>query len=299
MKRFLAIGECMVEFADCGDGRFVRGFAGDTFNTAWYARKLLPPEFSVDYLSAVGDDPQSDDLLAFIKASGAGVSHVRRIPGKSPGLYVISLRNGERSFSYWRDTSAARDLAADMSVVRAACDAADVIFVSGITLAILPPADADNLLAHLASCRGQGKFVAFDPNHRPRLWRGSERAQALALKAAAAASIVLTGCDDEDILFGTRDMDEIAARYLGASAEQVVIKDGGRGAVIATPAARIPIAPVPPVALVDTTAAGDSFNAAYLAGVMQGRAPAAAGADAARVAAQVIAHPGALVAINS
>ncbi len=107
-KRVLSIGECMVELSQAGQGLLRKGFAGDTFNTAWYLRAVLSQNWQVDYLTALGDDPLSEELLAFMQKAGIGTGLIRRIPGKTPGLYLISLKDGERTFSYWRDTSAAK-----------------------------------------------------------------------------------------------------------------------------------------------------------------------------------------------
>lgn len=297
MKRFLSIGECMVEFADLGNGTFAQGFAGDTFNTAWYARRILPSDWHVDYFSAVGDGRISADMLAFMEKSGVGTQHMRRIPGAAPGLYVITLEKGERSFSYWRDTSAAKQLAREPALLERACREADAMFVSGITLAILTPDEADTLLDILAAEKAAGKLVAFDPNFRPRLWAGRSDAQSLMLKAATAASLVLTGCDDEQALFATRDPAAIAIRYGKAGASEIVVKDGGNGATIFAGGTSAHVLATPPAALVDTTAAGDSFNAAYMAARLQGRTPEHAATEAARIAAQVITQHGALVPV--
>ena len=111
--RIVCIGECMVEMAPDPEGRYVMGFAGDTFNTAWYLRRALPAGWQVDYATAIGDDATSDQMLAFFRAEGIGTSHVQRLPGAGVGLYLITLAGAERSFSYWRSASAARRLAAD------------------------------------------------------------------------------------------------------------------------------------------------------------------------------------------
>lgn len=148
-RRFLSIGECMVELSQAGDGLLRKGFAYDTFNTAWYARACLAADWSVDYFTALGDDAMSDEMLAFIDTSGIGTSLIRRIRGRTPGLYMINLKDGERSFSYWRDSSAARSLAADPDRLREAVESAAVIYFSGITLAILPHEDAETLLAEV------------------------------------------------------------------------------------------------------------------------------------------------------
>ena len=94
--RALMIGECMVELRQAGDGLLRKGFAGDTFNTAFYLRSFLPEAWPVDYFSAVGTDTISDEMLAFIESTGVGTGFIRRLPERTPGLYMIHLKDGER-----------------------------------------------------------------------------------------------------------------------------------------------------------------------------------------------------------
>lgn len=295
MPRFLSIGECMVELSEAGDGLIRRGFAGDTFNVAYYARKLLPSGWVVSYLSAVGDDALSGEMLAFMEASGVDASPVRRIAGKSPGLYLITLLNGERSFTYWRDTSAARQLADDVTHLEEQLAAADVIHVSGITLGILAPAAASHLLQGLRNARTRGAIVSFDTNYRPRLWQGRNDVQEMFLRAGEVASIVLPGLDDEALVFGPCSAADVAGRYRAAGADVVVVKDGARGAIVFDAAGQTPVPAATPPGLIDTTAAGDSFAAAFLARFAQGETAVAAAGFAARVAAEVVSRKGALV----
>jgi 2-dehydro-3-deoxygluconokinase len=98
----------MVELSQAGEGLLRKGFAGDTLNTAWYARACFPSDWSIDYFTAVGDDPMSNEMLAMMDGAGIGTSQILRIAGKTPGLYLITLKDGERTFSYWRDTAAAK-----------------------------------------------------------------------------------------------------------------------------------------------------------------------------------------------
>ena len=194
--RLLSIGECMVELMQAEGGLMRKGFAGDTFNTAYYARQYLPADWNVDYFSAVGSDTISDEMLAFIATLGIGTDHIARIDGRSPGLYMIHLKDGERSFSYWRSVSAARLLARDGDRLRRAMEASDFIVFSGITLAILPPEDVDTLLSELRRAKATGKQIAFDPNIRPRLWDRAERMRAVISEGARAATLVMPSFDD-------------------------------------------------------------------------------------------------------
>ena len=108
MKRLAALGECMIELRHAGANDFVQGFSGDTLNTAIYLSRLLGADDArVDYVTALGDDPYSERMIAAWRAEGLGTNLVARLPGRLPGLYVIRTDSkGERSFHYWRGESA-------------------------------------------------------------------------------------------------------------------------------------------------------------------------------------------------
>lgn len=289
--RAVAIGECMVELAPAGEGLFRQGFAGDTFNTAWYLKRQRP-DWAVDYLSAVGTDAISQAMVDFMAASGIGTAHVARRAGRTVGLYMISLKDGERAFSYWRGQSAARMLAEDADALKAGLAGAGLVVVSGITLAILEPAARARLLGALRGC---GAAVAFDPNMRARLWASAEEMREAVMAAAGVADIVLPSLDEEEAVFGEARAEAVIARYCAAGAGTVVVKngagriaawDGREGAAVFDPA---------PVVPVDTTAAGDAFNAGFLAARLSGAGLGAALEAGATLAGRVVSHPGALV----
>lgn len=296
MPSFLSIGECMIELASLGGDTMRKGFAGDTFNTAWYAQAFRPEGWSVDYFTALGDDSASGDMLAFIEKSGIGTGHIRRLPGRTPGLYMIHLDKGERSFSYWRSASAARELAADPEALAAAIDAADMVYFSGITLAILPPEGRATLIRLAGRARQAGRTVAFDPNIRPRLWASRDDMLETISRAAGAASIVLPGFDDEAAHFGDGSIADTIARYRTLGAGDIVLKDGAQGTTLAIGAGRTHVPAHPAAAVVDTTSAGDSFNGGYLMRIAAGDDPETAARFASRLASAVIGHPGALIA---
>lgn len=285
----------MVELSQAGDGLLRKGFAGDTFNTAWYARACLAADWSVDYFTALGDDAMSDEMLAFIDTSGIGTSLIRRIKGRTPGLYMINLKNGERSFSYWRDSSAARSLAADPDRLREAVESAAVIYFSGITLAILPHEDAETLLAEVRRAKAAGKLVVFDPNIRPRLWSSYDVMHTTISEGARSSVLVMPSFDDEAAHFGDDSIEATIHRYRALGAVDIVVKNGADGVTLnfAGEQTFVPAEKVKKV--VDTTSAGDSFNGAFLARYLEaGDAPAAA-RFAAKVAACVVSEHGALV----
>lgn len=295
-KRLVSIGECMVEMASTGEpGQFRMAFSGDTFNTAWYARRLFGPDWSIDYLSAVGTDTLSAQMTAFMRAAGIGTGGIVARGDRSVGLYLIELEAGERRFSYWRGQSAARMLAADPAHLDAALRAAGIVYLSGITLAILDRAGRETLLAAMETAREQGALVAFDPNLRPRLWEDGATMRGAVMAAAARSDIVLPSHEDEATHFGDSDIDATAARYAAQGAGVIVVKngpgemlalDGGRTARFAPPVIAAPV---------DTTAAGDSFNAGFLHARLNGATLHEALERGSAVSARVIAAHGALV----
>ena len=297
-QTFLSIGECMVEMAPTAAGDYHLGFAGDTLNTAWYARQTFGPQWEVSYFTAVGQDAVSERMTDFIRSAGIRTDRIRLLPDRTVGLYLIQLDNGERSFAYWRSDSAARKLAADPAALKAALASAGVIFFSGITLAILSPEDRKTLLETVASARKSGATVAFDPNLRPRLWESEDTMRTAIMAAAAASDILLPSFEDEAAAFGDAMPEDTARRYAGCGARLVTVKNGA-GEMLAMETGQVfRFTPSPAAEVVDTTAAGDSFNAAFLARYLETEDLIPAMAAGAALAASVIARRGALVDIG-
>lgn len=295
--RAIAIGECMVELARGSDGRFSQSFGGDTFNTAVYLARAGVP---TAYATALGDDPYSTGILRLADAEGVDISLISIRPGRMPGLYLIETSlTGERTFFYWRDRAPARELpdSEDWPKAAAAITSARLVYLSGITLSLFSADGLDRLADALRSARAAGALVAMDGNYRPRGWSGdAARARTTMERFWRLASIALPTFDDEAALWGDREVGETLRRLAALGLGEIALKQGALGAALRTgDGVRLDV-PVPaPIAPIDTTAAGDSFNAAYLALRLAGRAPLEAALAGHRLAGIVIAHRGAIV----
>ena len=298
------VGECMIELRGEAFGALHQGFGGDTLNTAVYlARCGAARGLNVHYATALGTDALSRELQRRWQLEGIATDLVREIDGRMPGLYQIAVDGrGERSFSYWRDTSAAKVyFECDLTPLEAQAARWHALYLSGITLAILPPAGRERLFALMRCLRERGAMVVFDNNYRARLWPDAETARSCFARAFELASLSLVTADDHVALFGSMGstMDEPALlrqlELLGAP--EVVVKRGSQPTLVRLPGREgwqsVPTEPVARV--VDTTAAGDSFAAGYLCQRLLGADGPAAAHFGNRLAARVIAHPGALI----
>ncbi|MBB3772702.1 2-dehydro-3-deoxygluconokinase [Angulomicrobium tetraedrale] len=292
--RFLSIGEAMLELSEQQAPLWAMNVAGDTLNTAWHLKRLAGEAAEVAYFTALGSDSFSARIEGFIADAGIDTRFIRHEASRGPGLYAISLRDGERSFTYWRDHSAAKLLADDEATLAAAFGWADMAYLSGITLAILAPEARERLLAALAVAREAGVTIAFDPNIRPRLWESAEIMRATLLRAAKVADIVLPSFEDEAQHFGDASPEDCARRYDADGSREVVVKNGGRDVAVAM-GGRCSHHAMRPIEPVDTTGAGDAFNAGWLFGRIRGGSPEESLAGAHALATHVISHKGALV----
>lgn len=288
-----SIGEAMVEIAPVGDGLFRRGFAGDTYNTAWHMAQLLGDRAEVAFATRVGQDSLSDAFVAGLQADGLSIAGVGRDPVRTMGLYLIELDGVERRFHYWRGASAARGLADDPAALGAALDGAGLIHLSGITLAILAPDARARLRDALAKARGQGARISFDPNIRPRLWSSQDEVRGVLPGFLSLTDVILPSFDDEAATWGDIDPAATVARYSAAGIAEVVVKNGA-GAVTARLGGSCDHHPTPPVTGIrDTAGAGDAFNAGYLAARLVGAGQGEAIARGQDTAAAVLQSPGA------
>ncbi|SMC27911.1 2-dehydro-3-deoxygluconokinase [Andreprevotia lacus DSM 23236] len=288
-----ALGECMIELSGAP---LRKTYGGDTLNTAVYlARLLAGGAHAVHYLTALGQDNLSDELLAAWQAEGINTARVVRLAARQPGLYLVETdAAGERRFHYWRNDSAARAWFAsgiDFATLLAGLDA---VYLSGITLALFPHSERTHLIAALRAFKAAGGVIWFDNNYRPALWSPAAAREAYP-QLYALADVALLTEDDDIAVFGPADADTMLQRALAAGAAEVVIKRGSLPCLIANAQQRHEVAPAAVSRVVDTCAAGDSFAAGYLAARLHGLALPAAAAQGHLLAGTVIQHPGAIM----
>jgi 2-dehydro-3-deoxygluconokinase len=299
MLRIASIGECMIELRHRSPSELHLAFGGDTLNFAvYFARLTREQDVRVDYVSALGDDAYSDAMIAMWQAEDLGTGLVARLERRLPGLYTIRTdARGERSFTYWRSASAARDLLRDgrAEELLAELSGYDLLYLSGVTLSILDDQQRAALMAIADAVRERGGRVAFDSNYRPVGWPDPESARTAFDQMLTRADIALPTLDDDEALFGIADARQSADRLHHLGVAEAVVKRGAAGCFLSSAAFTGEAPPTLVAEVVDSTAAGDSFNAGYLAARLFGAEPEAAARLGGALAARVIAHPGAII----
>ncbi|MEO5586914.1 MAG: sugar kinase [Novosphingobium sp.] len=290
MARIVCCGEGMLELSH--EGEWKLGYGGDTLNTAIHLARL---GHDVAYLTALGEDPFSADLRKrWAGDEGLDTSLIQTHPSRNVGLYAITTDDaGERSFTYWRETSAARELfdLADNGLRQRAIAGCDLFYYSLISAAVLPRNGQIGLVMLANMVREAGGRVAFDGNYRPRLWDSTATAVAMHDAAIRGADIGLPTLDDECALAGECDAEAVAAHWESLGCAETVVKLGADGCRL--PGGAV-VAPLQTLVPVDTSGAGDAFNAGYLDARLRGIAPAKAAAAGHELAGWTIMRPGAI-----
>lgn len=295
------IGECMLELSRAEDARDTRAlpmnmnYGGDTLNTSIY---LSRQGVSTRYVTALGDDLMSDWLLEEWQGEGIDCDLVVRMPNSVPGMYMINVaEDGERSFLYWRKGSPASRLFDDIEragkLFHSIAESSH-LYLSGISLGILPEKSLHGLFGYLTAYRQAGGKIIFDGNYRPNLWINAATARQVYTQMYSLTDLALPTLEDESLLFGFETAEQVIEALRKHGVPEIVVKMGGSGCLFADEQGvkRVEAVPVTPV---DTTAAGDSFNAGFLAARLNGAAGVAACQAGHALASKVIQCRGAII----
>ncbi|EGQ7705499.1 sugar kinase [Vibrio cholerae] len=309
MKHIAIVGECMIELNGKPFGAMHQTFGGDTLNAAVYLRRgceanTNPDDIKVSYVTALGTDPISSGMLSRWQEEGVATELVLRDPTRTPGLYLIQLDDqGERTFLYWRNQSAARYLLQhpDFGQIKQALHQVNMVFLSGITLAILPAEDRIALLNLLVELKAKGVEIAFDSNFRPALWPQDDHHTVKEIYQVMyqLTDVALVTFDDELLIWGDSTPEQTIQRLTALGVQKCIVKLGAEGCLIQDSSAStfapqaVPTQPV--VQVVDTTSAGDSFNGGFLSAYLAGADLATACQRGNALAGTVIQHRGAII----
>ena len=302
MNNLIVMGECMLELSTTPTGQTNKSFGGDVYNTAVYYKRLMQQQGNVGFFTAVGEDNISQQMVAQFQLEQLNTEYVFTNSDKTIGAYMIETSaQGERSFTFWRNDSAARFMMADSHQLLKAMDddSIDTFYFSGISLAILYPQHRTAFWQLLAELKQRGAKIAFDTNYRPKLWLTAEDALEQFKLAFAHSDIVFTGVEDMSPLIKSDDANQLAQYCAQFDIAELIVKNEAKQVICLTPEQRYLVDVIPASNVVDSTAAGDSFNGAYLAARAKGYSISNSAAFACEIAKSVLFHRGAIMAQDS
>lgn len=299
-KRVAIIGECMFELRGQPFGTMQHSFGGDTLNTAVYLSRMNKNVIPY-YVTAIGSDETSTQMSYHWMQEGVATDFVLKDSDHPTGLYIINVDSrGERSFQYWRSNSAAKFMFQhpDFKTILNDIATMDIIYLSGISVAILNKEDRQQLFSSLEYCRNQGAEIVFDSNYRPALWETLAETQETYEKILQLTDIALVTFDDEQAVWKDKTATDTLTRLGQYDVKKAVVKMGSDGCIYqdlenSTVSESVPAIKVNNV--VDTTSAGDSFNGAFLALYLTGQDLYSCCGVANFLAGHVIQHTGAII----
>lgn len=258
---------------------------GTGVNTAVAAARL---GLKVALVTGTGRDSRGRAVRKALRAEGVMTRYVRTFAEPTGSVLVMIDEQGERTFFALRIGCA--DWQVDETHVPAALlNQCRAVYVTGVVAAeakMVKPA-ADWLEGLLTRASRQGVATFFDPNVRAEDWQLPDEV-ARRLRA-------LAGCSD----YYLPNSLEHQALATGASEavgrKATIIKAGAEGCRVVRDGQAVHLA-APPASVVDTTGAGDSFNAGFIVGILEGRDEVGAAKLAMQVAALTISTVGTLAA---
>ncbi len=297
----VAFGECMLEMSrpQKNQKKFELNYAGDSYNFLYYLNRFQSDlNFQTHYITALGDDPFSDEMLAHWQSLNISIDLVTRIKGKLPGLYFVENDSfGERYMYYYRNDAAAK-LCLDQNYYDMLINKLtqiDYFFLSSISIAILSAEGKQNLIQLLKLLKEKNTTIIYDINYRQKLWPDNKQAIDTIQTYLPFIDIAIPTFTDEQQLYGDETPQQTIARYLSFGDKKVIIKRGAEACIFATKNHSVEIPSIENINVIDTTAAGDSFNAGFLAGLLQSGDEISAIKSAHHLASQVIQYQGTLL----
>lgn len=298
VMKVLCIGELMVEMANTAGDTYIKSYAGDTFNVAYYMRSYAPKEWNIGYGTQLGIREDDKGAVRFIEKFGINTNAITYSADQTIGLFALSNHvNGEKQYGYWRGQSAAKsyfDTVHDFSDY-------DVVYLSGITGAITN--NRENLVRSIQQTREkmaqQGKqgIIAYDFNHRLQLW-SAEQAKTFAYALMPHCDVLKISDEELPWIFGENAT--VADLFTHAPHAEIIFTKGSGGSERWVNGRLDQICPAVKVnSVVDTSAAGDSFIALYLTTRLQGGTSHEALQNASLVASAVLGIKGSIAPLSA
>ncbi|MRG84965.1 sugar kinase [Salinibacillus xinjiangensis] len=274
MNDIITIGDAMITFDPSATGplrfsdSFKRKVGGAEFNVAIGCSRL---GLNAGWIGRLGKDEFGRYIYNFARGEGIDVSEVKLVEGYPTSLNFKEIQaDGSGKTFYYRDKSPTETLLPE-SLNESYFENAKLLHITGVFPAIseqnIRVIDQAVALAHK-----HGVKVSMDPNIRLKLW-SKEKARETLLNWMPYVDYLLTGLDEAEVLFGTRDVNELIKNAKECGISHLFVKLGGDGSLVWSEDKIIEAPAVKVETVADTVGAGDGFDAGVICGLLNGWEP--------------------------
>lgn len=292
-----SIGEAMIEISNIKKSLYNQSFAGDTLNFCNYLDKKKLNAF---FLSAIGKSEINQLLLDFVKSKKISTKYIKQINQFEVGLYLIKNKdNGEKQFFYWRDESAAKQYFNNIDFLNLYKELKnfDYIYFSGITLSIIHISKLNNFIKLLKLLKNKKIKIVFDLNIRPSRWNKKNLNIFLDSVLKFVDICFLSG---EDMNYwknknNIKSYEQIVRKY---KIKHSIFRKNAEYTYVFLNKTRYVFKNKLIKKVVDTSGAGDGFNAAYLSNFIVNNDPVLALKAGSSLGSKIVMKKGAIVDVK-
>ena len=291
-----SIGECMIEMTNVEKELYNYSVAGDTLNFTSYLDQSI---FNKFYLTAIGTSDINKGVISFFKKKKINTNLVKKISSKEIGLYLIkNTKRGEKKFYYWRDDSAANfffnHINKSLFINKYTFD---YIYLTGITLSILDFKNIDKFITNLSVLRKKNSKIIFDFNIRIKRW--SKKNLNLYLNKILP-NVDILFCSGEDLVCWKKNNNIKTFQYIlkKFNIYHAIYRKNEEYNYSFYKNKKYMIKNKPIKKVVDTSGAGDGYNAAYLSSFIISNNPQVALNEASKIGAKIVMKKGAIVNVK-
>lgn len=222
---------------------------------------------SAGILGGVGDDDFGKCLIDRLEKDGVDVSHVLKSQTCATGAaFVTYFSDGSRKFIFHMGNTPAAD--AKMPE-REALEGVKFFHVMGCSLSARKDF-GEEIVKTMRLAKEMGAKVSFDPNIRKELLK-DESSLELVKEVLKNTSVFLPGVDELLMITGKKSFEEAVKKvFENECLEILAVKRGSKGCTVYTRNEELEMG-VYPVDAVDATGAGDSFDGAFICGLLEGK----------------------------
>ena len=292
-----SIGEAMIEISNINNSLYNQSFAGDTLNFCNYLDKKKLNAF---FLSAIGKSEINQSLLDFVKSKKISTKYIKQINKFEVGLYLIKNKdNGEKQFFYWRDESAAKQYFNDIDFINLYKELKnfDYIYFSGITLSIIHVSKLNNFIKLLKLLKSKKIKIVFDFNIRPTRWNKKNLNNFFDSVLKFVDICFLSG---EDMSYwknknDIKSYEQIVRKY---KIKHSIFRKNAKFTYVFLNKNKYVFKNKLLKKVVDTSGAGDGFNAAYLSNFIVNNDPVLALKAGSSLGSKIVMKKGAIVDVK-